>query len=511
MASSGGDWVVTMDEDGQHDPRFLADLLDVAMREHASARLRAAHQPAAARSAPQRRVARREASDRAPRSAAPTRRSTRATGFVLGEVARSTAAFAGAGVYLDVAARLGRSGAHPSAPSSPARSSGATSGYSTRRLLSHFWRMVLSSGTRGLRVVSLLGVTLRGDRPAPRPRPRRHAHRRRQPPAGWTSTIVITLVSTGAVLFSLGVIAEYIGVAVNMAMGKPPYLIVSDPDDGPARSTPTPMTLGHVLVVGGGGLLGAAVCRELDRGASARPVAVPWSDADGGVDAIVAACAGRGAQRRTATGAWPGAPVPGSSAPPSRSCRTRSPRSAGSRRRLLDRRTPRRAPPSSRRRPAACTAAATTRRSPSCPTPAARRVRARQAPGRARGRPPGPATRVVLGRIANLYGPGQDLAKNQGLISRLCRSNLSASRSASTSRSTRCATTSTSTTAPPWSSTSWSGPRTATGRRRRARREDPRVAAARLDRAAAGRVPPGVRAPRAGPDGVLAACRAAGA
>ncbi|MCW2765578.1 MAG: epimerase [Nocardioides sp.] len=29
-------------------------------------------------------------------------------------------------------------------------------------------------------------------------------------------------------------------------------------------------------------------------------------------------------------------------------------------------------------------------------------------------------SRVVLGRISNLYGPGQDLAKSQGLISRLC-------------------------------------------------------------------------------------------
>jgi len=41
------------------------------------------------------------------------------------------------------------------------------------------------------------------------------------------------LVSTGAILFSLGVIAEYVGVAVSMAMGKPLYLIVGDPLDGP--------------------------------------------------------------------------------------------------------------------------------------------------------------------------------------------------------------------------------------------------------------------------------------
>ena len=45
--------------------------------------------------------------------------------------------------------------------------------------------------------------------------------------------MVVFLLGTGAILFSLGVIAEYIGVSVNMAMGKPPYLIVSDPADGP--------------------------------------------------------------------------------------------------------------------------------------------------------------------------------------------------------------------------------------------------------------------------------------
>ena len=57
-------------------------------------------------------------------------------------------------------------------------------------------------------------------------------------PEGWTSTMVVVLLSTGAILFSLGVIAEYIGVAVNMAMGKPLYLIVSDPHDGPLGRRP---------------------------------------------------------------------------------------------------------------------------------------------------------------------------------------------------------------------------------------------------------------------------------
>ncbi len=50
--------------------------------------------------------------------------------------------------------------------------------------------------------------------------------------------MVVVLMSTGAILFSLGIIAEYIGVAVGMAMGKPPYLIISDPGNGPLGRRP---------------------------------------------------------------------------------------------------------------------------------------------------------------------------------------------------------------------------------------------------------------------------------
>ena len=50
---------------------------------------------------------------------------------------------------------------------------------------------------------------------------------------GWTSTMVLLMGATGAILFALGVIAEYVGMAVNMAMGKPLYLPVRDRREGP--------------------------------------------------------------------------------------------------------------------------------------------------------------------------------------------------------------------------------------------------------------------------------------
>jgi len=237
MASSGGDWIVTMDEDGQHDPADLPTLLDVAMSEQVSVVY------ARPVNAPPHGRLRNTASYAAKRAVRVMSGGVDASMFhsyrlILGEVGRSLAAYAGSGVYLDVA--LGW--VTRSAATAPVRlrSEGASrrSGYSLRSLLSHFWRMVLTNGTRGLRVVSLLGllfavagilfaaflVVNQLVNPVPT--------------EGWTSLVVVILICTGVILFSLGVIAEYIGVAVNMAMGKPLYLITQDPEDGPLGRRP---------------------------------------------------------------------------------------------------------------------------------------------------------------------------------------------------------------------------------------------------------------------------------
>ena len=46
--------------------------------------------------------------------------------------------------------------------------------------------------------------------------------------------IVVSLFS-GLILFSLGVLAEYLGIVVTMALGKPLYLITSRPNRGGPR------------------------------------------------------------------------------------------------------------------------------------------------------------------------------------------------------------------------------------------------------------------------------------
>lgn len=238
MASSGGEWIVTLDEDGQHDPTQIGSLLDAALAERADLVYaepvnRAPHG-----------FVRNTASKSSKRVLETMLGGGRASHFhsfrlVLGEIGRSVAAYAGTGVYLDVALSW-VAATVTTAPITLREEGDRQSGYSYRRLFAHFWRMVLTSGTRGLRLVTGAGVLFFvggivfaiyltiarfaiGDIPE-----------------GWTSQMVLTALGTGVILVSLGIIAEYLGVAVNAALGKPAYLIVRDPASGPLGHTVAP-------------------------------------------------------------------------------------------------------------------------------------------------------------------------------------------------------------------------------------------------------------------------------
>lgn len=234
LASAGGDWIVTMDEDGQHDPTQIGAMLDTALREQASV---VYAQPT---NQPPHGAFRNAASRIAKRGLAGGMGSRTATSFnsyrlILGETGRALSAFAGPGVYLDIA--LSWISRRIATCPVEMRGEGRESSYTLRSLGSHFWRMVVTSGTRALRLVSILGavigalgviltgivVVLQIMRPAV--------------VAGWASLMCVLLVGLGLILFSLGVVAEYIGVTVNQAMGKPLYLIVSDPASGPLGRT----------------------------------------------------------------------------------------------------------------------------------------------------------------------------------------------------------------------------------------------------------------------------------
>ena len=230
MASSAGDWVVTLDEDGQHDPADIAGMLDAALANRAQVVYGRPLNPP-----PHgwfRNFASRVSKAIAVRlSGSPHAAEFNSYRLMLGSVARGVAAYAGPGVYLDVA--LGWvAGKYATSPIT-LRGEQRASGYSFRSLASHFWRLVISSGTRLLRVVTVAGVALAiigilaavwiiviklgfGINSE-----------------GWASTVVFMLVGFGAILFALGIIAEYVGANVNMAMGKPAYVITTDPANGP--------------------------------------------------------------------------------------------------------------------------------------------------------------------------------------------------------------------------------------------------------------------------------------
>jgi polyisoprenyl-phosphate glycosyltransferase len=226
MASTVSEWVATLDEDGQQDPRDVARLLDEALLHRT------------------RLVYARPAND-PPHGFLRNRLSSLAKWIfvrilgahigafnsfrlVEGEVARGVAAYCGANVYLDVALSW-VVGSARHCPVTLRLERGRRSGYTLKRLLRHFWQLVLTSGTFPLRLIALIGgfsivfgVLISGFVVW-----QRLEHK--VPVQGWTSMVIVVCLMAGLILVSLGIIAEYLGVAVSMALGKPAYLIVTRP------------------------------------------------------------------------------------------------------------------------------------------------------------------------------------------------------------------------------------------------------------------------------------------
>ncbi len=233
MASTNGDWVVTLDEDGQHDPRDIVRLLDVAVEKDAQ-------------------LVYAQPINEPPHSWVRNRFSILAkwifknllghahigefNSFRLmkGEIARGLAAYCGPGVYLDVALSwVVARGSH--CPVSLRTERGRPSAYSHRKLARHFWNLVLTSGTGPLRIVAVVGIAsvLLGVVVSAYGVWGRLTGRAEVP--GWASLLIVVSLFSGLTLFSLGVLAEYLGVAITMALGKPLYLITSRPSRGGPR------------------------------------------------------------------------------------------------------------------------------------------------------------------------------------------------------------------------------------------------------------------------------------
>jgi polyisoprenyl-phosphate glycosyltransferase len=226
LASSVGEWVVTLDEDGQQCPSDIGKMLDSALRERA----RLVY---ASPTNPPPHGALRNFFSRTAKWLFATALGAgigRFNSFRLieGEVARSVAAYSGPNVYLDVALSW-VVGAAARCPVALREERGRRSGYTLRRLLRHFWQLLLTSGTLPLRLIALAGgASILFALVFSVVQVWRSLHDE-IPVQGWASTMIALCAFGGMTLVSIGIIAEYLGFSVSMAMGKPAYLIVSRP------------------------------------------------------------------------------------------------------------------------------------------------------------------------------------------------------------------------------------------------------------------------------------------
>ena len=224
IVSTNGDWVVTIDEDGQHDPAQIEGMLLVAA---------ATNSPLVYASPTNRRphsVFRNVTSWLAARtSRLLASGSTRYHSYRLveGALGRAACAYAGENVFLDVA--LGWTCGPAAQCPMPMRGEHGDSAYNYRRLLSHFWRMVLSGGTRPLRVVAFAGFVvaviglLAGAYVVFQRLNGVVAER------GWASLFAGILVLFGGLYICLAVLAEYVGMIVRNTIGRPVYVKVEGP------------------------------------------------------------------------------------------------------------------------------------------------------------------------------------------------------------------------------------------------------------------------------------------
>lgn len=233
MASATGDWVVTIDEDGQQDPSDIGLMLDKAISESLQLVYAQPTNP------PPHGWLRNSLSRIAKAITTKLLKSSKVGKFnsfrlIDGEIARTLAAYCGNGVYLDVGLYwiVGRVG---HCPLRLRNEMDRPSGYSYSKLFSHFWRLVLTTGTRPLRLITLMGLFSLVLAVAITSYALYVKFFLGVPVQGWASLVIVVSFFSGATLTALGVIAEYLAVTMGIVMGKPLYVVGTKPTRPEAR------------------------------------------------------------------------------------------------------------------------------------------------------------------------------------------------------------------------------------------------------------------------------------
>jgi glycosyltransferase involved in cell wall biosynthesis len=227
MANATGDWVATIDEDGQQNPRDIGTMLDAAVL--GSLQLVYAHP-----TTPPPHGWLRNLLSRTAKTIARKLLGSRAIGhfnsfrLVDGEIARTLAAYCGNGVYLDVGlfwivGRIGHT------PVKLRQERERSSGYSYIKLLGHFWKLVLTTGTGPLRLITFMGFNSVILAMGISTYALYEKYYNLVPVQGWTSLLIVVAFFSGCILTALGVIAEYLSVTMGIVMGKPLYVVATKP------------------------------------------------------------------------------------------------------------------------------------------------------------------------------------------------------------------------------------------------------------------------------------------
>jgi undecaprenyl-phosphate 4-deoxy-4-formamido-L-arabinose transferase len=234
IAETSGDWIVTLDEDGQQDPKYFPKFLDQAIVSKSQ-------------------IVYGRPTNKAPHGFLRNSLSRFAKGFsrlilantsfenfnsyrlILGEPARALSEYGGTEIYLDAGLIWVTSSA--TTCDVELRSEDRPSGYSMTSLVRHFGRLVVTAGARPLRVIALLGLVVATCGFALTAYIIWMKAVTGISASGWTSVIVAVLVTSGLTMLSLGVISEFLGATVRSTMGKPLFLKISDPINGPLGKT----------------------------------------------------------------------------------------------------------------------------------------------------------------------------------------------------------------------------------------------------------------------------------
>lgn len=238
LLHSSGDWVVTMDEDLQHPPKYLLSLLRKAIVDGSDL----------VYAAPTGKVHGswlRDWSSRgykalmAQLTGSQNVKCFNSFRAIRGSIARAAAAVCGYDIYLDVAFSwfTNRVDVLPLPLVDLRYLREGRSGYNLRRLLSHARRLVASSRLRLPRLAGLIGLlavaasAVYGLFVL--------AQRIFSPELvgapGWTSLMLVLLFFGGLSALMLGVLIEYVGILLLQSQGKPTFFVVDRRQDDALR------------------------------------------------------------------------------------------------------------------------------------------------------------------------------------------------------------------------------------------------------------------------------------